>query len=390
MNSLIIAVCALLVIAYLFDRSAARTRIPSVVLLLGLGWSIGRLTALFPFSIPDLNPVLPVLGTIGLILIVLEGAMELHLDRQKLALLRKATLVALLPLLLGSLIGAAWIYYTDGSDFKDNLANAIPLFIISSAIAIPSARNLASSGREFVTYESSISDILGVIFFNFIVYNEVIDGMAFLSFFTDMGLILIISVASTLLLSLFMAHNTHPVRFIPIIICVILIYALAKVWHLPSLLFILIFGLFLANLRQLNRIPGLKNFPVDSLIPEVSKFHELGTELAFLVRSLFFILFGFLMQTAEILNPDTLPAALLITGLIIALRMIVLLVFRKALNPLLFLAPRGLITVLLFLSVPPSQHIAFINKSVVIQVILLSALFMMSGLIFYRKPAHEN
>jgi uncharacterized membrane protein YjdF len=389
-NALIIAVCTLLVIAYLFDRSASRTRIPSVILLLSLGWGLQQLIGLLPFELPDLQPVLPVMGTIGLILIVLEGSLELHLNKEKIPLVRRAVLIALLPLVTGALLAAAWMYHSQGTSFKNSLAAAIPLFVISSAIAIPSARNLNPEEKEFVTYESSISDIIGVILFNFIVYNEVIDAGAIGSFIGNMLVILIISAVSTIFLAWFMARNEHHVRFIPIIICIILIYAAAKVWHLPSLLFILIFGLFLANLQPLRNRSWFNKFPVDALIPEVHKFHELGIEMAFLVRSLFFILFGFLMSTDEILNQEALPVSLSITGLIIALRILFLLFFGKKLNPLVFLAPRGLITILLFLSIPESQQIPFINKSVVIQVILFSALFMMFGLIRYKTPAHEN
>lgn len=44
------------------------------------------------------------------------------------------------------------------------------------------------------------------------------------------------------------------------------------------------------------------------------------------------------------------------------------------------MAPRGLITILLFLSIPASKQIAIANKSLVIQVIILCALVMMIGL----------
>ncbi|MCU0354611.1 MAG: sodium:proton antiporter, partial [Cytophagales bacterium] len=48
--------------------------------------------------------------------------------------------------------------------------------------------------------------------------------------------------------------------------------------------------------------------------------------------------------------------------------------------PLLFIAPRGLITILLFLGIPAAQSIDLVNRSLVIQVIVLTALVMMAGL----------
>lgn len=53
--------------------------------------------------------------------------------------------------------------------------------------------------------------------------------------------------------------------------------------------------------------------------------------------------------------------------------------------PLLFIAPRGLITILLFLKIPLPNKIPLVNKALVIQVIVLTALIMMIGLIFDKK-----
>ena len=54
-------------------------------------------------------------------------------------------------------------------------------------------------------------------------------------------------------------------------------------------------------------------------------------------------------------------------------------------TPLLFVAPRGLITIMLFLSIPLAKKIDFINNSLIIQVIILSAVLMMLGLMFNKK-----
>jgi potassium/hydrogen antiporter len=53
--------------------------------------------------------------------------------------------------------------------------------------------------------------------------------------------------------------------------------------------------------------------------------------------------------------------------------------------PLVFVAPRGLITVLLFLAIPAEQLLPDINKSLVIQIILLSSLVMMAGMMLAKK-----
>lgn len=89
-TSIIITLCILILLAYLFDLSSAKTRIPSVILLLILGWVIKQLTVFFNVVVPDLSSLLPILGTVGLILIVLEGSLELELDKSKLPMVKKA------------------------------------------------------------------------------------------------------------------------------------------------------------------------------------------------------------------------------------------------------------------------------------------------------------
>ena len=97
---LIITICLLLLVAYLFDISASKTKIPSIILLLVLGFGLKKLLSITTFEVPNLLPLLPILGTVGLILIVLEGALELDLDRKKLKNIRTSSLIALRPMLI--------------------------------------------------------------------------------------------------------------------------------------------------------------------------------------------------------------------------------------------------------------------------------------------------
>lgn len=384
-TTIIIAVCTLLLISYVFDITSAKTRIPSVVLLLALGWTVRQATDYFSFTIPNLFPILPVVGTIGLILIVLEGALELELNPSKYKLIINSFLVAFIPLVVFSIaIGYAFHYFT-GASFKDGLANAIPLAVISSSIAIPSARNFAPAEREFITYESSLSDIIGVIFFNFITLNDNIGTHSVTMFLLETGTILFVSFVATIGLAVLLKNIRYHVKFAPIILLVVLIYAMAKLYHLPSLVFILIFGLVLGNLDELKQFRLIQNLRPSILQREVNRFKEIVIEMTFLIRALFFLLFGFLIETAELLNGKTFVWALGITGLIFLLRAIVLLLFKQKLKPLLFVAPRGLITILLFLSIPTAQTIEIANNSLLIQVVVLSSLVMMTGSFLIKK-----
>ncbi|WP_407920978.1 cation:proton antiporter [Flavobacterium cellulosilyticum] len=335
-------------------------------------------------------PILPLIGTMGLILIVLEGSLELELKRSKLALVGKSIIVAFLPMFLISFCLGYVFYYYGSVSFKDGLANAIPIAVISSAVAITSAKNLIPSQKEFITYESSLSDIFGVLFFNFVTLHAVIDAMTFGEFFLDLVVIFIISFAANLGLAYLLSKITHQVKFAPIIILVVLIYFVSKEYHLPALLFILFFGLFMGNLDELTRFKFIENLKPEILNKEVHKFRELTTEFTFLIRTLFFLLFGFLIETKELLNPKTIIWSVSITVGVIFIRAIFLKIVKIPLNPMLFVAPRGLITILLFLSIPAFQTTELVNRSLIIQVIVLTAFVMMVGFMLTGKENKEN
>lgn len=384
--SIIITLSILLLLAYVFDITASKTKIPSVILLLLLGFGSKLITESLNVSVPNLNPILPILGTIGLILIVLEGSLELEINKSKLPLIFKSSIVALIPLLVISFGITYYLNKFENLPLKLALANAIPVGIISSAIAIPSARNLLNKEKEFITYESSLSDIFGVIFFNFITLNDNIGSQTFGHFFLELLTMLAISFVATLLLAGFLNKIKHHIKFVPMIILVLLIYGISKLFHLPALIFILIFGLFIGNIDELRQYKFIQKFHPVNFSKDVHKFREITTELAFLIRALFFMLFGFLIDISDVLNSDTILFALAITVGIFLVRYIVLKIFKVQTNPLVFIAPRGLITILLFLSIPLTQQIEQIDKSLIIQVIVLSVLIMMIGLMRYKKP----
>lgn len=382
---LIISICVLLLLAYFFDLTSAKTKIPSVVSLLIIGWFVKQLADFLEISVPDLTPVLPVLGTIGLILIVLEGSFELELKKSKLTFIGKASIIALVPMILLSVLLAFAFQYFGSSGFKIGLANAIPFAIISSAIAIPTAHNLITSKREFITYESSLSDIFGVIFFNFITLNDNIGTQSFGKFILELILILVITFVSAILLAYLLSKIKHHVKFVPIILMIVLIYTISKIYHLPALIFILLFGLFLGNLDEFKSNKYIQKLKPDILNAEVFRLKSLTGEITFLIRSLFFMLFGYLLKVDELLNTETMLWSICITVFIFLLRYLFLKLFKMPISPLLFIAPRGLITILLFLSIPVHLKMDIADNSLITQVIILTAFIMMFGLMMSKS-----
>ena len=384
-TAIIITLCALILISYVFDLTSAKTGIPSVILLLLIGWLMRQLAVQFGINVPDLSEALPVIGTIGLILIVLEGSMDLELNRSKKRVVLNSILMALLPMLILGAGLALIVQQVSDVPFKTALTNVIPLCVISSAIAIPSAQSLCKANRELVTYESSLSDIFGVILFNFVALNDSFGWLTFGNFFIHILITLVISFAGIVGLSVLLHSITHHVKFVPIIMLIILLYAITKVLHLPGLIFIMLFGIFLANLKQLYKVKWVKVFHIESLKKEYVRFKEIVGEGSFLIRTLFFLLFGFMIETEELLNTQSLPWALAITAGIFSIRFAFLKLLKIKEYTFLYIAPRGLITILLFLSVAQSDRIDLISTSLVIQIVILTALVMMFGLMRIKR-----
>ncbi|MBC7760127.1 MAG: cation:proton antiporter [Phormidesmis sp. FL-bin-119] len=381
---LIITVCALILIAYLFDITSRRTKVPTVIFLLLLGWSVKQLVEAFGLKMIDLAQLLPIFGTIGLILIVLEGGLDLEINKQKKSLIVHSVFAALIPLVVLSIVIGLSFHVLSDSNLMESFINAIPFCIISSAIAIPSVQHLTRANKELVTYESSMSDIIGVILFNFLIGNEVMGVTSFLHFGLQLVIILIISLVSSLGLAFLIKKIDHHVKLIPIMMMVVLIYAIAKIYHLPALLFILIFGIFLNNLDEFKNITFIRYLSPKLLDVEVHRFSRLVAEASFLIRTIFFILFGYTITTESLFNSSTLPYAIFMILFIFFVRFVQLKIARQNAFPLLFIAPRGLITIMLFLSIPLSKRITLVNESLVLQVIIMTILLMMVGLMAHR------
>ena len=104
----------IVIISYLFNLVAKRYSIPSVLLLIFLGFALHGLVSFIGIESPDLRPVLEILGTVGLIMIVLEASLDLELTGGKRLLISKAFFTALVSLVVTSLlIGGVMMLYLE-------------------------------------------------------------------------------------------------------------------------------------------------------------------------------------------------------------------------------------------------------------------------------------
>ena len=97
-----------------------------------------------------------------------------------------------------------------------------------------------------------------------------------------------------------------------------------------------------------------------------------------------------MIRTEDVINPHTFELAVGIVILIYSVRAIQLKIYKVKLMPLLFVAPRGLITILLFIGIPSTLKIDLVNNALIIQVIVLTALIMMLGLMLNKTNTDSS
>ncbi len=381
---ILIIICSLILLGYLLELTAKKLRIPSVLLLIALGVCLKVITSSLGIVTIDFMRVIPTIGTLGLILIVFEGGLELEYKREKKPIIRNAFVLSLLILLLTSL-GIAFVFQLfTGATFYTALINAIPYSVISSAIAIPSAKNLSATSREFITFESSFSDIFGIVFFNYALQYSAVTLPVIGSLLTELTIVTALSLLFCSLLLYLLRQITHHVKFVMIIAFMVLLYAIGKELHLSSLILVLIFGLLVRNVH-LIRHPRIKElFHTDSFRSDFHLLHSITAEGVFLVKTFFFVLFGFIIDLSLLTDPIMLKIGLAVLGVIYLSRLIALpLVVRKVMPELLF-SPRGLISILLYLSLPENMKIPELHTGLLFFVVLSTSLVMVSSA-FYRQ-----
>lgn len=335
---------------------------------------------------------LEIIGNIGLVMIVLEAALDLKLAIEKRKLIIHSFLVALIALTLSSLAIAGIIYsFVPFADsFYNSLVYAVPLSIMSSAIIIPSVGGLVGEKKEFMVYESTFSDILGIMAFYFLVGVEEGEGVNEIA--TSIGLNILVTVVVSIVLAYVLVYVfqklTSQVKLFLVISLLMLMYALGKKLHLSSLLIILAFGIVLNNSNLFFRGKRLSKLVNEEKVkPIMHDFHILTLESAFVIRTFFFVLFGMFITLNSIFN---LNVALVSLGIIVALytfRYLTLkLIVKKDIVPQLYIAPRGLITILLFfvIGAHPSYVIKDFDPGILLFVILISSSVMTWALIKFR------
>lgn len=396
------SISIIVIISYLFNVIAKKTNIPSVLMLIVLGVII-QLFVVTKTDITDnldFQNLLAILGKIGLILIILEAALDLDLKREKLGMMFKAFVISLLGL-LGSVAGIAALFHFfvfPNSTIFQCVLYAVPLSIMSSAIIIPSVGNLIEKKKEFMVYESSFSDIIGIMLFNYLVKYQ--DATSVQDVLTGISLNLLLTLAVSIVAGVGLVwlfqKLTGQAKLFLVISVLLLLYVLGHLLHIPSLVIILVFGLILNNNKLFFKNRFSKFIDPEKLAPVMHNFHSLTLESAFVTRTFFFVIFGITIELASLVSFEVAINSVAIVTILLIVRWVFLkLIMFRDITPELYIAPRGLITILLFYAIPNGMEgeqyditkdvtIAEFDQGILLYVIIISSMVMAVALIKHK------
>lgn len=385
----IIAISVVIIISYFFNIISQKTNIPSVLMLILLGILIKQGMKVMGFSTGDmLFNILELLGIVGLIMIVLEAALDLRLTKDKWPTIWKSFSVALLSLVASSAACAYIIHFFVEPDLFSALIYAVPLSVMSSAIIIPSVGGLSEGKKEFMVYEGTFSDILGIMFFYFLIGNAEAENAQVVVFdvVSNIVITIVLSVAISYALVLIFQKMTSHVKLFMLIAVLLILYSVGKLFHLSSLLIILIFGLVLNN-HKLFFKGILKKWIRPNKVKDVLEdFHLVTIETAFVVRTFFFVIFGVTITLTSLLNTNVALISLCILVALYVIRFIFIKLFlQRDILPQFFIAPRGLITILLFFAIPDEYQNENFDSGILLYTIIITCIIMAVGLVASGK-----
>jgi cell volume regulation protein A len=296
----------LLVLAYLANRFAHRTRVPDVVVLLACGIVLGPVLHWFNAAgFPDITRGV---GMLALILILFAAGLELDLRRAR-RQFAAGTVLAMLS--YGLTMGGVYLFCTHalGMNRMASLLAGAALACISGSVALPvlDQMELRHEMKTTLVIEASFGDGLGALIVGVLLSliaggatshtsgGAILSGMLVQFVFRFVLAFAIAVVTGFLWARLLPKISNKKFWQVLTFAMVLIVYSGTHALGGSELFAVMVFGATLASLLG----PGsfLREFEVQSIATdEGGQIHSFHSELAFLVRSFFFVLLGAMIQ----------------------------------------------------------------------------------------------
>jgi cell volume regulation protein A len=389
----------LLMLAFLANRVFRVTRVPDVLVLMALGLVLGPVLGLV--NPAHLSSTTNVLGTLAIILVMFEGGLELDL-RRTLQHFAGSLVLAVLAYGFSIVLVGLIVHKGLGMPMTTALAVGAVLGCTSSTVVLPVLQQLGAREPVQVTLmlEASWGDVLAVLTVGLLlgvgsqggaVARHLLQGVA-----TQVGVAVVFAAAAGILWSRLLPVLSDA-RFWQVMTfsIVLVLYAGTEAIGASGLIAVLTFGLTLANFPGIDpRIRAIEEEAFSFQSQEsLLSFHS---ELAFLVRSFFFVLIGAIADLGSFRGHAVLIAGTL--GALFVARWLALQVSRLAFKDvtakeralMLWIMPRGLITVVLAIQVASARTEVSFLSAVAFAVILVTNVMVVVGSLQASRDAVAN
>jgi cell volume regulation protein A len=380
----------LLVVAFLANRVFGLTRIPDVLVLMMLGVLLGPVLGLVQPG--TLAKTTNLLGTLAIILVLFEGGLELNL-RDTLKHFPGSLLLASLAYIFSTVLVAVIVVKGLGLPWTDGLLVGAALGCTSSTVVLPVLQQLQAAEPVRVTLmlEASWGDVLAVLTVGLLLDlhshgGAVAQGLVH-GLLNQVGIALLFAVPVGVLWSRLL-HILSEQRFWQVLTfsIVLVLYAGMEAVGANGLIAVLGFGLTLSNFPGIDPGLGLR-LPVAQMAGSQQALLTFHSELAFLVRTFFFVLIGAVAELGvlrqhPLLMAGTLGSLFLARWLAIHASSWAWQGIEAHSRELIFwVLPRGLITVVLAIEVAKERGsgLAFVPGLAFAVILITNALLVLAA-----------
>jgi potassium/hydrogen antiporter len=387
---------ALLILAFVANRVFRLTRIPDVVVLMGLGVLLGPGLGLFNVAV--LSKATNLLGTLAIILVLFEGGLELDL-RHTLRHFPGGLLLACVAFSFSVGLVALIVCKGLGLPLTTGLLVGAVLGCPSSTVVLPVLQQMEADEpvKATLTMEASLGDVLAVLAVSVLLGLKGDSGPIAISVahgvLTQVGLALLFAVAAGILWSRLLPVLSEQHFWQVLTFSVVLVlYAGMEALGANGLIAVLGFGLTLSNFPGVD--PRASPSPSAELVGSQHALLTFHSELAFLVRTFFFVLIGAVAQLG-IFSRRTLLMAGTVAALFLA-RWLAVQASRwswkgigaHGRDVILWMLPRGLITIVLAIEVARvrGSEVSFL-PGLAFAVILATNLMVVVGSVLTARSA---
>ncbi len=387
----------LLVLAFVANRLAQRTRVPDAVVLILTGVLLGPVSHLVDAT--RYESITRGFGTLALILILFEGGLELDV-RETLRHLGGGLVLSWSAYVVTAALVAAVAKGSLSLSWRNSVLVGAVLACVSSTIMLPVIQQipLRTPVKLTLLVESSVGDVLAVL---------TVDGLLNLprssgsllpgligGFVFEMGVSLVVGLVAGILWARLMPLLSDQ-RFWQALTfaAVLLLYSGTSAVHASGLFAVLVFGIVLANLPQIRK--ELLRADLGIYLPEREVHHQIlnfHSELAFLIRTFFFVMIGAVVHFSG-LRANVVPIFGFAGAILLARWLAVNLsrwtwkdISSQERDLIVLLLPRGLITAVLAIQVIDVRGTEFVFlRAVAFAVILLTNLLVVLGSVRARR-----